>query len=135
CSGRGAASALFGAGLRVARAGRPGPAPAEVVKGWLGEETWQHLINLAFTAMVAAMGGILLQMYRVGVRSNSVYRLRTTPTLIGLAGDSGAGKDVFCGLLTGVLGRHSALMICGDDYHRWPRDHEMWREVTTLPPA
>lgn len=125
-------SDLFDAWRLVAPGVTEWAAPADAVKDWLGAENWLSLINLAFTAMVAAMGGILIQMYREGVRSNAVYRLRTTPTLIGLAGDSGAGKDVFCGLLTDVLGPDKTLMICGDDYHRWPRGHEMWRVYTHL---
>lgn len=88
--------------------------------------------NLAFTIMQASLAGIVLSMYLFGVRSNAVYRMRTTPVLIGLAGDSGAGKDTFAQLATGVLGKDRVTVISGDDYHRWPRGHEMWQIYTHL---
>jgi len=88
--------------------------------------------NLVFTAMQASLAGIVLNMYLVGVRSNAVYRMRTTPVLLGVAGDSGAGKDTLCRLLAAVLGESRLMVINGDDYHRWPRGHEMWQVYTHL---
>ena len=90
------------------------------------------MVDLAFTAMVAAMAGTVLIMYRYGVRSNAVYRLRTRPAMVGLAGDSGTGKDYCCHLLCSVLEAARALVICGDDYHRWPRGHELYQVYTHL---
>src|SRR5262249_9231449 len=46
--------------------------------------------NLFFTVMQASLAGQVLGMYLFGVRSNSVYRIRTTPFLVGIAGDSGS---------------------------------------------
>jgi uridine kinase len=68
----------------------------------------------------------------VGVRSNAVYRMRTTPVLIGIAGDSGAGKTTLCQLLGQALGESRLTVINGDDYHRWPRGHEKWQVYTHL---
>jgi uridine kinase len=68
------------------------------------------------------------------VRSNAVYRMRTTPVLIGLAGDSGAGKSTLAQLLAEALGATRVTVINGDDYHRWPRGHEKWQVYTHLNP-
>jgi uridine kinase len=88
--------------------------------------------NALFTLMQASLSGIALNMYLVGVRSNAVYRMRTGPVLIGLAGDSAAGKTTLCGLLGEVLGEARLTVIHGDDYHRWPRGHEKWQVYTHL---
>jgi uridine kinase len=71
-------------------------------------------------------------MYLAGVRSNAVYRMRSHPVLIGVAGDSGAGKTTLCRLLADVLGERRLTVINGDDYHRWPRGHEKWQVYTHL---
>jgi uridine kinase len=92
------------------------------------------LQNGLFTLMQAALAGIVLNMYLLGVRSNAVYRLRTTPILIGLAGDSGAGKSTLAQLLAQALGDQRVTVINGDDYHRWPRGHEKWQVYTHLNP-
>ncbi len=90
------------------------------------------LQNVLFTLMQASLAGIILNMYLVGVRSNAVYRMRTTPVLIGIAGDSGAGKTTLCTLLARALGEQRLTVINGDDYHRWPRGHEKWQVYTHL---
>jgi uridine kinase len=90
------------------------------------------LQNGLFTLMQASLAGIILNMYLVGVRSNAVYRMRTTPVLIGIAGDSGAGKTTLCHLLTQTFGENRLTVINGDDYHRWPRGHEKWQVYTHL---
>lgn len=97
-----------------------------------GEEAFTLLHSLTFTLMAGSMAGLVLQMYLVGVRSNEVYRLRTRPVVIGVAGDSGSGKDYYCGLLGDALGAGRMLSISGDDYHKWPRGHEMWQIHTHL---
>jgi uridine kinase len=88
--------------------------------------------NLIFTIMQASLAGIILHMYLFGVRSNAIYRMRTNPVLIGVAGDSGSGKDMFTKLAASILGLNRVSVIAGDDYHRWPRGHEMWKKYTHL---
>lgn len=107
------------------------PHPALV--RWAGGATnVENLRNLAFAAMFACMSSILLAMYLVGVRNNRIHRMRTRPLLIGIAGDSGAGKDTVCRLLESALGSTRCTTISGDDYHRWPRGHHMWTVHTHL---
>ncbi len=88
--------------------------------------------NLTFTLMEASLAGITMHMYMFGIRSNSVYSLRTTPLMVGLAGDSGSGKDTFVQLLSDLLGKKRVTVTNGDDYHRWPRGHQKWKVFTHL---
>jgi uridine kinase len=72
-------------------------------------------------------------MYRKGVRSNAVYRYREQSFMIGVGGDSGAGKHTVANDLAAVLGPQLSL-IDGDDDHKWERGHAMWRRYTHLDP-
>ena len=105
--------------------------PYELLSTWMPVGA-TRIHNLAFTTMQAALAGMVLSMYLFGVRSNAVYRMRSRPVLIGVAGDSGSGKDTFVRLATDVLATDKVTAIAGDDYHRWPRGHEMWRVHTHL---
>ena len=106
--------------------------PHQVLTLALGEGPFALLHSFVFTMMAGSMVGLVLQMYLIGLRSNEVYRLRTRPVVIALAGDSGSGKDYFCRLLADALGPERMLAIAGDDYHRWPRGHQMWQVYTHL---
>ena len=88
--------------------------------------------NLAFTVMQTSLGGIVLYMYMMGVRGNIAYRMRTTPVMIGVAGDSGAGKDTMALLIAGMFEKRHSTILAGDDYHRWERGDEAWKRVTHL---
>lgn len=90
------------------------------------------IANLSFTLMQASLAGMTLSMYLFGVRSNAVYDLRTNPVMIGLSGDSGSGKNRFVQLMSEVVGKERVTLTDGDDYHRWPRGHEMWKTLTHL---
>ncbi len=97
-----------------------------------GPDSGLLLGNLSFTLMEASLAGITMSMYLFGVRSNAVYDLRTSPVLIGLSGDSGSGKNFFVGLVTDLFGEQKITVSDGDDYHRWPRGHQMWQVYTHL---
>ena len=61
----------------------------------------------------------------------AVRKRRERPIMIGIVGDSGAGKTTFAVGLAEVLGRDQALVICIDDYHRYSRKE---RAVNGLTP-
>ena len=86
----------------------------------------------SFTVMQASLAGMILFMHVVGVRRNEAHRASESPTLVGVAGDSGAGKDSFSQLVKEALGEERITVVAGDDYHRWPRGHEMWQVYTHL---
>ncbi|GAA4249249.1 phosphoribulokinase/uridine kinase [Azospirillum formosense] len=85
--------------------------------------------------MVIAVGCVLgIRMFRNGIQHNDYFRLSRKPLAIGIAGDSGAGKDTLAAALEGLFGRHSVQHILGDGYHKWARGAPMWRAVTHLNP-
>ena len=90
--------------------------------------------SLVHTTMVAT--GLILAylIWCVTVSRNDYFRLSRRPFVIGIAGDSGAGKDAFSDALKGLFGSHSVATLSGDDYHLWDRQKPMWQVMTHLNP-
>lgn len=85
--------------------------------------------------LVTALGVVLgLRIWREAVSSNDYFRLSRKPFVIGIAGDSGAGKDTLADAMVGLIGRHSVTKLSGDDYHLWDRHKPMWQVMTHLNP-
>jgi uridine kinase len=93
----------------------------------------EHAASIAWTLLFSATALAGAEMYRKGVRSNAVYRFREQSFMIGIGGDSGAGKHTLGRDLAAVLGPQLSL-INGDDDHKWERGHAMWRRYTHLDP-
>ena len=93
-----------------------------------------RLRNLLLTIYVAAGGTIAFQMLREGVLRQPFYAASRAPLLLGLAGDSGAGKDTLAAALRDLFGARSTAIVSGDDYHIWDRHKPMWRALTHLNP-
>lgn len=98
------------------------------------EQFNSHVASMLHTIMVAT--GIILAMHiwRETVSRNDYFRLSRKPFVLGIAGDSGAGKDTFSDAIKGLLGSHSVTTLSGDDYHLWDRQKPMWQVMTHLNP-
>lgn len=92
------------------------------------------LSSLVHTAMVAAGVMLAVRIWRETVSRNDYFRLSRQPFVIGVAGDSGAGKDTFSDAIKGLFGGHSVTTLSGDDYHLWDRQKPMWQVMTHLNP-
>jgi uridine kinase len=90
--------------------------------------------NLLLTIYIAAGGAIAFQMLREGVLRNPFYAATRAPLLLGIAGDSGSGKDTLAEALRDLFGEASTAIVSGDDYHIWDRHKPMWRALTHLNP-
>lgn len=85
--------------------------------------------------LLAAIGAVLgWRIWRDTVKANDYFRLSRKPFVIGIAGDSGAGKDTLSDALVDLFGRHSVATLSGDDYHLWDRQKPMWQVMTHLNP-
>ncbi|MGK5008322.1 uridine kinase [Janthinobacterium sp. MDB2-8] len=91
-------------------------------------------VSLLHTTMVATGIVLLVRIWRETVSSNDYFRLSRKPFVIGVAGDSGAGKDTFSDAIKGLFGGHSVTTLSGDDYHLWDRQKPMWQVMTHLNP-
>jgi phosphoribulokinase len=56
------------------------------------------------------------------------------PIILGLVGDSAAGKTTLTRGLMSILGRESVTHVCTDDYHRYDRQERAERGITPLQP-
>ncbi len=90
--------------------------------------------NLLFTFLEGAMLMNVLWCYKAGIKSNFEYKIQYKPVLIGIGGDSGAGKSTFGESLEKLFGKNNTLCVNGDDVHKWPRGHENWEVFTHLNP-
>jgi uridine kinase len=90
--------------------------------------------SLLHTSMVAIGIVLAIRIWREAISRNDFFRLSRKPFVIGIAGDSGAGKDTFADAITGLFGGHSVVNLSGDDYHLWDRQKPMWQVMTHLNP-
>ncbi len=93
-----------------------------------------HMHSLWMTLIVATGLVLIAQMLRERVSRNDYYRIAQKPVKIGIAGDSGSGKDTLSQALAGLFGQHSVVHLSGDDYHVWDRYAPMWKGLTHLNP-
>jgi len=100
----------------------------------LSEQVGNHTASFLHTTMVATGIILVLRIWRETVSRNDYFRLSRKPFVIGIAGDSGAGKDTFSDAIKGLFGNHSVTILSGDDYHLWDRQKPMWQVMTHLNP-
>lgn len=91
-------------------------------------------LQLLQTCMIFLGGLIAFRMWREGITESSFFRFNAKPIIIGIAGDSGSGKDTLSDSLESLIGSHSAVKLSGDDYHRWDRHGPMWQVMTHINP-
>ncbi len=93
-----------------------------------------HVASLLHTAMVAIGVILAMRIWREAISGNDFFRLSRKPFVIGIAGDSGSGKDTLATSIAGLFGVHSVVKLSGDDYHLWDRQKPMWQVMTHLNP-
>jgi uridine kinase len=54
--------------------------------------------------------------------------------MIGIAGDSGTGKNLLSEVALDAFDRSRAALLEGDDYHKWERGNVKWSDYTHLHP-
>jgi uridine kinase len=94
----------------------------------------QHAISVLHTAIVAIGLTLAVRIWREMVSHNDYFRLSRKPFVIGVAGDSGAGKSVFVESLSGLFGKHSVISVSEDNYRLWDQQRPIWKVMTHLNP-
>ncbi|MBV8611770.1 MAG: hypothetical protein JO034_30555, partial [Singulisphaera sp.] len=59
---------------------------------------------------------------------------RQRPIILGIVGDSAAGKTTITQGLVNVLGADRVTHVCTDDYHKYDRKERAERGITPLHP-
>ena len=93
-----------------------------------------NLSSLLHSIMVAIGIILIIRIWHEAISRNDFFRLSRKPFVIGIGGDSGAGKDTFTEALMGLFGGHSVVKLSGDDYHLWDRQKPIWQVMTHLNP-
>ncbi|NQV43412.1 MAG: phosphoribulokinase [Rhodospirillales bacterium] len=62
-------------------------------------------------------------------------RFSERPIILGIVGDSAAGKTTLAKGIANILGSDRVVMICTDDYHRYSREQRREKKVTALEPT
>ncbi|MBT6843912.1 MAG: hypothetical protein HOA17_09000 [Candidatus Melainabacteria bacterium] len=91
-------------------------------------------LNLAFTLLQTSIMINCLWIYTKGIKSNLNYKIKNKPLLVGIGGNSGAGKTTFSNLLEKVFAKKNTTVIRGDDMHKYERGDPMWKIYTHLNP-
>jgi uridine kinase len=96
---------------------------------------WFHSANsVVLTLMQTALLGVLIDLWIMVVQVEMPVLRRLRPVVIGIAGDSGVGKNTLSVSMQKLFGVANTVLIEGDDYHRWGRDTEKWDFYTHLNP-
>lgn len=94
----------------------------------------KFLYDLLYTIMLSVGFIIVIRILREAINQSDFFRLSRRPFVIGIAGDSGSGKDTVADSLIDLFGPHSSLKISGDDYHLFDRKNPIWKKMTHLNP-
>jgi len=92
------------------------------------------IVDLVPTLLVSIGVLLVIRIWRETISKNDFFRLSRKPFSIGIAGDSGSGKDTYVYLVSNLFGSHSVVSLSGDDYHLWDRQKPMWQVMTHLNP-
>jgi uridine kinase len=91
-------------------------------------------LSLSLTFLFGIGVVLCVTMLQKSILHNDYFRLSQRPILIGVAGDSGVGKDTLAQALIDMLGAETVTHVSGDDYHQWDRHKPIWRIITHLNP-
>lgn len=91
-----------------------------------------HSLLITTTCLLALL--LCIRMFIYGIGRTDFYRLSRKPITLGIAGDSGSGKDTLVAAIADLFGTECVSNISGDDYHKWDRKAPMWKALTHLDP-
>lgn len=93
-----------------------------------------HVLSLALSGLTALGLVVAATMLQRALTHNDFFQISRQPLTIGIAGDSGSGKDSLSIALAGLFGENAVTRVSGDDYHLFERTGPLWQSVTHLDP-
>ena len=122
-------SLLFVPGAAISGVSTGAPAALLLVPGVV------DLFRIALlTAIAGAALAIAIQVVQRGLLRSPQFLASRRPIAVGVAGDSGVGKDTLIDAIGDLFGPRAIAKVSGDDYHNWDRNKPMWRALTHLNP-
>ena len=91
------------------------------------------LVDLSFTILQTMLIINCYYIYRFGIANFINFKIYSKPYLLGICGDSGAGKTTIANYLAKIF-IENVDIIRGDDTHKWERGDENWQKLTHLNP-
>jgi uridine kinase len=92
------------------------------------------LLNVIFTLLQTTLCLIGFMVFRKGIATNIQAKFLSQPYMIGIGGDSAAGKSTLTNALAEIFDPQNTSIIRGDDMHKWERGNENWKQYTHLDP-
>ena len=92
------------------------------------------LSNLIFTFQQFCLVSMTFVVLYLDLKFSAPMFGRIQPVQIGIAGDSGTGKNSVILTFQKIFGDAFTLVVEGDDYHRWERGADQWHQITHLDP-
>lgn len=99
-----------------------------------GFYTPSYFDQFSFTILEATMIATGYIIYKIGIKSNRIYSSQKESIIIGIGGDSGAGKTTLKNAIIGLLGDENIVDVEADGDHKWERGDDNWDEFTHLNP-
>ena len=90
--------------------------------------------GVSLALLHSSVAGILFIIWTLSIRREAPLDRRITPRMIGVAGDSGAGKSTIVSVLADLFHPTDVTHLEGDDYHLFDRSSGVWDHKTHLNP-
>lgn len=94
----------------------------------------KFLSNLSFTFFQSALLLQLMIVWKRGVLYFKGKKYFNNPYLLGISGNSGAGKTTLAFNVSNLLGKDRVGHLTGDDLHKWKRGDINWEKFTHFNP-
>jgi uridine kinase len=107
---------------------------ADTLTGSFDSQNHDKLLSIVFTLLQTTLVLIGVLVFRKGIANNIQAKFLSQPYMIGIGGDSAAGKSTLTNALAQVFEPQNTSIIRGDDMHKWERGDENWSQYTHLDP-
>jgi uridine kinase/Gpi18-like mannosyltransferase len=91
-------------------------------------------LSIVFTLLQTTLCLTGMMIFRKGIVNNIQAKFLSQPYMIGIGGDSAAGKSTLTNALSAIFEPQNTSIIRGDDMHKWERGNEKWNQYTHLDP-